>query len=658
MHELIHPDPGTVFRPAPALANVRAAFRRASVAALVALAACGRSEPASPWSEARLARMTVRQKALQMLVARAAPLAAAPAPGDSSRARLRRWATAGVGGVEMTGGDGGAVAALADSLRRLPLPPLVAARMERGAGPSFAPATELPSTDGLMGVGDADFAEGVGNVAAAEAKALGVDLVFIGGPALPADTAALVPATLSDTGAAVFGAYVHALADGGRLPAVVAFRQTAAPGDTLLRVPQWDRAALDAAQLDWLGAALKAGTAAVQPGFVSLPSLTGDSTPLPFSGVAIEGLLRRDLGFGGMVIADVSPEGALARRWGAVPAAIAALREGADLLVGIYDPEAMADSLAAAVAAGRLPGDVVDRAVRRVFAAKRRAGLGVPARDTTRLPLPARNAASIAAAAFERTTVALGPVPALKGCRKPVLVTAPEVDVRALSGELARRVPGVLHLRTWAVARRGPISGLSDFAANDADCAVVVAVPGAPVRLLDRVGRAPARDTSKAARRDTARFRADSIAFARDTATRRIIHVSLAADPARALPDAAATAVLAFGMGPQAQRAAVRALFGEIRRPAGELPHPRAAWPPARRLVSGTAKEAGMSADSMAKIDAILQRGLDGGVFTAAAVAVGRHGRLVKLGGYGSIGGRPVNATSTLFDLASLTKVI
>ncbi|HEX8907038.1 MAG TPA: serine hydrolase, partial [Longimicrobiaceae bacterium] len=522
----------------------------------------------------------------------------------------------------------------------------------------FARATELPSPDGLMALGDADLATRAGKLVAAEARALGIDVVFAGGPALPADTAALPPATLSDTGASVYAAWVRAVADGGRLPAITAFRPTAAPGDTLLRVPQWDRSALEAAQLGWLRAALKAGAAAVQPGYVSLPALTGDSTPLPFSPVLTQALLRRDMGFGGMLIADVSPEGALARRRGAVPAAVMAIREGADLLVGVDDPGAMADSLAAAVASGRIPADAVDRAVRRVFAAKRRAELGIPPRDTTRLPLPGRDAGATAAVAFERTTIALGPFPALRGCCKPVLVSAPDADVGTLSGELARRIPGLLHLRTWAMARHGRISGISTFAANDADCAVVADLPGQSVRFIDRIGAAPRRDTSKAARRDTARFRADSIAFARDTVTRRIVYVSLAADPARAVPDAARAALLVFGSGPVAQRTAARALLGEIRRPADELSHPRAAWPPARRLVSGTAKDAGMSADSIAKIDAILQRGLDAGVFTAAAVAVGRHGRLVKLGGYGSAGGRPVNATSTLFDLASLTKVI
>ena len=40
-----------------------------------------------------------------MVVARVEPLAGAPAPDDSARVRLLRWARDGVGGVELIGGD-------------------------------------------------------------------------------------------------------------------------------------------------------------------------------------------------------------------------------------------------------------------------------------------------------------------------------------------------------------------------------------------------------------------------------------------------------------------------------------------------------------------------------------------------------------------------
>ncbi|HEX8907081.1 MAG TPA: hypothetical protein VF771_19680, partial [Longimicrobiaceae bacterium] len=89
MHELVRPrnptSPPAASLPAPP-GRTRALLRRAGVAFVLLLAAaCGRREPASPWDEARLARMTPRQKAMQLLVARVPPLAP-PAPGDSSRA--------------------------------------------------------------------------------------------------------------------------------------------------------------------------------------------------------------------------------------------------------------------------------------------------------------------------------------------------------------------------------------------------------------------------------------------------------------------------------------------------------------------------------------------------------------------------------------------
>ena len=70
------------------------------------------------------------------------------------------------------------------------------------------------------------------------------------------------------------------------------------------------------------------------------------------------------------------------------------------------------------------------------------------------------------------------------------------------------------------------------------------------------------------------------------------------------------------------------------------------------------AAAAGMRPDSLARIDQVIRQALADEVFTGAAIAIGRRGRLVKLTGYGRTGGLPVDPDSTLFDLASLTKVV
>ncbi|HYJ81175.1 MAG TPA: serine hydrolase domain-containing protein [Longimicrobiaceae bacterium] len=632
---LLHP-------PGPA----RRSRRGAALLLALAAASCTRGAPESPWSEARLARLTLRQQAAQLVVARAEPL---PPPGpaaDSALARLRRWVFTG-GGVELAGGDARAAAALVDSLRHgARLPPLVVARAEGGLGPRLAGATELPPPSAFAGAGDAEGARAAAGVLAAEAKAMGVHLVLLPGPPLPGAGGETTPYAHPDA-PEVLGAHLAELAGSGVLAGLTAF--AAPPGSAARRQVGWDRAALEVAQLEPLRAAVRGGAAAVEPAPAALPTLTGDTAPLPFSAAGVQGMLRRDLGFP-LVIADAGP-GVGPGRDSLVAAMVDAVAAGADLVVGVEEPGAMVDSLLAAVAAGRLSAGRIRDAARRVFAAKERAGLGTPP-DSVRPPLGSAAAAATAREGFASTLAALAPRrPPLAGCRRTVLVTDPRSDVAALHAELLRRFPGLLNLRARRVPRRGPLSRVPGFAGNAADCAIVAAFPGVALPLVERVVPAPA-DT---ARRDTAAARRDSAVLA----PRRIVHVSFAPQGAEP-PALAAAALVVRGVGAQAQHAAARALAGEIAPRVAEdgFAGPGAVWPPVRRLARAPAAQAGMSADSLAGIDRAVRAALDGGVFTAAVVAVGRHGRLVKLAGYGRTSGRPVDPDSTLFDIASLTKVV
>lgn len=68
----------------------------------------------------------------------------------------------------------------------------------------------------------------------------------------------------------------------------------------------------------------------------------------------------------------------------------------------------------------------------------------------------------------------------------------------------------------------------------------------------------------------------------------------------------------------------------------------------------------GMSADALARLDALLDSAVRAGAVPGAALAVGRHGRLVRLRGFGVLDpGHAAPATpDTPYDLASLTKVV
>jgi CubicO group peptidase (beta-lactamase class C family) len=70
----------------------------------------------------------------------------------------------------------------------------------------------------------------------------------------------------------------------------------------------------------------------------------------------------------------------------------------------------------------------------------------------------------------------------------------------------------------------------------------------------------------------------------------------------------------------------------------------------------------GMSAERLETIDRVVQRGLDAGGYPGASVVVGRNGAVVWQKGFGHLGwtadSPAVTADKTIYDLASLTKVI
>jgi CubicO group peptidase (beta-lactamase class C family) len=82
---------------------------------------------------------------------------------------------------------------------------------------------------------------------------------------------------------------------------------------------------------------------------------------------------------------------------------------------------------------------------------------------------------------------------------------------------------------------------------------------------------------------------------------------------------------------------------------------------PADRLLESAPTAVGFGSDLRERLDSIISAAVSGGAAPGAAVAVGRHGRLVMVSGYGrtaaSLDGIPVT-DSTLYDLASLTKVV
>ena len=117
-------------------------------------------------------------------------------------------------------------------------------------------------------------------------------------------------------------------------------------------------------------AAIAAGVRAIMPGHLLVPGLTG-GLPATWSAAAVTGLLRGELGFTGVIITDALEMRAVSDPHGMPEAAVRTLAAGVDLLCLGNDQDeqsylAVRDTLAGAVAEGRLPAGRLEEAGSRV----------------------------------------------------------------------------------------------------------------------------------------------------------------------------------------------------------------------------------------------------------------------------------------------------
>jgi beta-N-acetylhexosaminidase len=117
-------------------------------------------------------------------------------------------------------------------------------------------------------------------------------------------------------------------------------------------------------------AAIAAGVQGVMPGHLRVPELTGDA-PATLSAAALNGLLRGELGFTGVIISDALEMRAVSDLYGIPEAAVLAVAAGTDLLC--FGRDAAEDSylavrraLSEAVASGRLPAQRLTEAQQNV----------------------------------------------------------------------------------------------------------------------------------------------------------------------------------------------------------------------------------------------------------------------------------------------------
>lgn len=136
--------------------------------------------------------------------------------------------------------------------------------------------------------------------------------------------------------------------------------------DSHLELPllRHSRGRLEAVELPPFRAAIAAGVASLMTAHLLLEALDGER-PATLSPAVLDGLLRRDLGFEGLVVTDALVMEAITAHHGPGEAALLAFSAGADLILMPADADAAIDALVAAIDSGAIPRQRLEASLER-----------------------------------------------------------------------------------------------------------------------------------------------------------------------------------------------------------------------------------------------------------------------------------------------------
>ncbi len=657
---------------------------------------------ARKWVRSTLAGMSLEEKAAQLVMVRAFGQYRSPR-SDEYRELLAEVRDLRVGGVVVFDSDLESIPRLLNALQdAAEVPLLVASDLERGLGFRVRRgAVSFPHAMAVGATGSAEMARFVGEVTAREGRALGLHWTF--SPVADVNNNPQNPiVNIRSFGedpqlvARMVRAYVEGARAGGMLSTVKHFPghgDTAVDSHVALPVIEVDRERLEAVELVPFRAAVDAGVDAVMVGHIAVPAIDPSGTAATLSPALSGDLLRGELGFDGLIVTDALEMDGLRPAW-AGGAAVRAVVAGADVVLLPADTRVAVQSLARAVAEGQLTEGRLDASVRRILEAKARLKLHKERRvDVAEIgrhlarPEDVAGADEIARASITvvRNDGGVLPLAAESPLRLLQLTIAGShgIAARGLDGkELSRR-------RIEVETRRlGP-----EVSAETAD-EILKLAPGfshvvvsafVPVASGDSGAGGGGFSPSQARLlRRLIKPRPVSPVGPAEVAGSPVILISFGSPYLLAhLPEAPVYAC-AYSGSAASRRAAVAALLGETE-VGGRLP---VTLPglydvghgieiPRREMTLRDAPSPGRGAGEtsenegrFAGVDRVLDDFLAAGAFPGGVLAVGHRGALVHLRPFGRLGddtraprpgddeGVPAVVADTIYDLASLTKVV
>ncbi len=291
------------------------------------------------------------------------------------------------------------------SLAKVPL--LMSLDAETGIGMRFEDATNFPWAMAVAATGEPEYARRMGVITGREAKAIGIRHVYA--PVLDVNNNAANPVinvrSFGEDPADVsrFGV---AFAQGIQSQNVIATaKHFPGHGDTAvdshrgLPIIDHSRESLEKTELVPFRAAVAGGIASVMIAHIALPQIDGEeisplanyrggdaeagaeivkekaTIPATLSYKVQTDILRKDMGFKGLIVSDAMSMSGLTLYFTQEEAGVRAFLAGTDILEKPADVDAMLRGLATAVRSGRIPMDRLDESVRRQLAWKYEVGL-------------------------------------------------------------------------------------------------------------------------------------------------------------------------------------------------------------------------------------------------------------------------------------------
>ncbi len=424
------------------------------------------------WARKTLDKMTLEEKIGQMIACRYMGRFVS-LDSDYLRNLVALIRQKKIGGLIIFGGDVYETAHLTNFLQeKVRVPLLIAADFEWGAAMRINATTLFPPFMALGATGSEDLAYQMARVTAVEGRAMGIHMTYapVVDVNINPDNPIISVRSLGESAEAVSrlaAAFIKGCQENGLIATAKHFPghgDTDLDSHTLLPMIAADRERLEKVELYPFVGAIKAGAEAIMTAHLSVPAL--DPTPnLPatLSHLILTELLRKQMGFKGLIVTDALDMGGITRSFSTREAAVRAVKAGVDILLLPPEPAEAIDALVKAVSSGEISESRINASVAKILELKARLGLHRNKLvDIGQLPLKVATKEHIetAALAFEKSVT-------LVKNEGDILPLGPEslqkkIAVFSLSSDAGDYYAGSVFVREMEKRRPGVLTAYAD----------------------------------------------------------------------------------------------------------------------------------------------------------------------------------------------------